>query len=242
MLCMASWWLVNKAPKLVEEIEIVFPVTGHSFLPPDRVFGRIEKDIRKEEEILSPAEYHKIIEKHETIVQLGKSWKVFDWKKYAVERFKSAAALPFKISQTKIFKIRKSNIDSKAVQIKAEKNYRNADADYQSACKKGSNFYFNCSSSTLLNEMFYYPGMNLASSPELVKEKPVINDAKLNDVYSLLQNRFGADWRKEKKLNYFKSFFKPNYKPVKQESKEIDDCEESDSCSCCEEDEETFLL
>lgn len=79
MLCMASWWLVNKAPKSVEGLQLVFPVTGHSFLPPDRVFGRIEKDIRQEEEILSPAEYHEIIGKHETIVELGKDWKVFYW-------------------------------------------------------------------------------------------------------------------------------------------------------------------
>lgn len=244
MLCMASFWLVNKAPKSVKEMEIVFPVTGHSFLPPDRVFGRIEKDIRKEEEILSPAEYHKIIGTHETVLQLGKSWKVFDWKKYTVERFKSAAALPFKISQTKIFKIRKSTIDSKAVEIKAEKNYRNSDAEYQSVCKKGSNFhfYFHFSIYSLLKEMLYFPGMNLTSSPELVKEKPVINDAKLGDVYSLLQNRFGVNWRKEQKLSYFKSFFKSNYKPIKQEKKENDDCEESDQCSCCEEDEVTFLL
>lgn len=111
-------------------MQLVFPVTGHSFLPPDRVFGRIEKDIRKEEEILSPADYHKIIEKHETIVQLGKEWKVFDWKKYTVERFKTTAALPFKISQTKIFKIRKSTIDSKTVEIKAQKNYRYNNSEY----------------------------------------------------------------------------------------------------------------
>lgn len=150
-LCMASWWLVNKAPKSVERMELVFPVTGHSFLPPVRVFGRIEKDIRKEEEILSPAEYHKIIGKHETVVQMGKSWKVFDLKKYTVERFKSAAALPFKISQTKIFNIRKSKTDSKAVEIKAEKNYRNSNAEYQSACKKGSNSYFNFSFTKLFS-------------------------------------------------------------------------------------------
>lgn len=142
MLCMSSWWLVNKAPKSVERIQIVFPVTGHSFLPPDRVFGRIEKDIRKEEEILSPADYHTIIAKHEKIVQLGKDWKVYDWKKYTADRFKSTAALPFKITQTKMFKIKKSTTDSKAVEIKAEKNYRYSSSKYQAVCKKGSNFRF----------------------------------------------------------------------------------------------------
>lgn len=142
MLCMASWWLVNKAPKSVEGIQLVFPVTGHSFLPPDRVFGRIEKDIRKEEEILSPAEYHEIIGKHEIIVELGKDWKVYDWKKYAVERFKSAASLPFKISKTKIFEIRRSKLDSKKVEIKAEQNYRNANSKFEAVCKKGTKFQY----------------------------------------------------------------------------------------------------
>lgn len=137
MLCMASWWLVNKAPKSVEAMQLVFPVTGHSYLPPDRVFGRIEKDIRKEEEILAPSQYHEIMQKHETVRQLGRDWKVFDWKKYAGERFKSAASLPFKISQTKIFEIRKSKVP-KTAEIKAEKYYRNSSSKFEAVCKKGT--------------------------------------------------------------------------------------------------------
>lgn len=135
VLCMASWWLVNKAPKSVETMQLVFPVTGHSYLPPDRVFGRIEKSIRKEEEILSPTDYEEIVKKHETILQMERDWKVRDWKKYTTERFKTAASLPFKITETKIFEIRKSN--SKTVKIKAESNYRRADATFGPACKKG---------------------------------------------------------------------------------------------------------
>lgn len=85
--------------------------------------------------------------------------------------------------------------------------------------------------------------MNLASSPELVKEKVVINEAKLDDVYSLLKNRFGADWRNDEKLSYFKQFFNANFEPSKKERKEIDESdEESEACSCCGEDDETFFL
>lgn len=69
-------------------------MTGHSYLPPDRVFGRIEKDIQKEEEILSPADCKIIVEKHEKVLELGIDWKVRDWKIYTTERFKSAASLP----------------------------------------------------------------------------------------------------------------------------------------------------
>lgn len=137
MLCMSSYWLIHRAPQSVEKIQLVFPVTGHSFLPPDRVFGRVEQAIRKEEEILSPADYHKIIEQHETIVRLGTDWKVYTWKKYAAEHFKSTAALPFKISETKIFDIIKSKVDPKSVEIKAEKSYRSVKSRFEAVCKKG---------------------------------------------------------------------------------------------------------
>lgn len=36
------------APKHIFEIEIINPVTGHSFLPSERVFGFIEKKIKNE--------------------------------------------------------------------------------------------------------------------------------------------------------------------------------------------------
>lgn len=43
LIAMCSMWLMSKAPPHINEIEIDYPVTGHSFLPPDRVFGMIEK-------------------------------------------------------------------------------------------------------------------------------------------------------------------------------------------------------
>lgn len=44
---MLAFWLGYKAPKSITTLEIVFPVVGHSFIPPDRVFGLIERDIKK---------------------------------------------------------------------------------------------------------------------------------------------------------------------------------------------------
>lgn len=38
------YWLHNESPDNIEEIEITFPVRGHSYLPADRVFGRVEKE------------------------------------------------------------------------------------------------------------------------------------------------------------------------------------------------------
>lgn len=90
--------------------------------------------------------------------------------------------------------------------------------------------------------------MNLASSPELIKEKVVVNEDKLRDVFSLLQNRFGAEWKSDKRLSYFVQFFNGNYKLTekaeKQERKDAadDGTDESNSCSCCGEDDEEALL
>lgn len=242
MLCMLSWWLVNEAPESIERIELIFPVTGHSFLPPDRVFGRIEKDIRKKEEILSPSEYHGIIEKHETLVHFGKDWQVFDWKKYTTDHFKSTAMLPFKISQTKFFRIQRSTSDEKTVQIKADKNYRHSTSHYKPVCKKGIGFRF-LRSTRILQRFCKLSGMRLTSFPEPVKENVVINEAKLDDVYSLLRNRFGENWQGDERLSYFTQFFDSNYKPSRTQQTEEYDCDNFEElCSCCEEDEETYFL
>lgn len=44
---MISYWLCNNVPVSVKEIEFIFPIVDHSFLPTDGVFARIEKEIRK---------------------------------------------------------------------------------------------------------------------------------------------------------------------------------------------------
>ncbi|CAF4763168.1 unnamed protein product [Pieris macdunnoughi] len=38
-MCMK--WLYSNAPPHVKKLEIIFPMVGHSFLPPDRVFAKI---------------------------------------------------------------------------------------------------------------------------------------------------------------------------------------------------------
>ncbi|KAJ8959776.1 hypothetical protein NQ314_006206 [Rhamnusium bicolor] len=53
---------------------------GHSFMPPDRVFGHSEKVIRKQEKILSPEGYYDIFSHDATITQNGKDWSIKDFK------------------------------------------------------------------------------------------------------------------------------------------------------------------
>lgn len=46
--------------QVFKNITHYFPIRGHSFMPPDRVFGRVEKDFRRKETIISPDEYREL--------------------------------------------------------------------------------------------------------------------------------------------------------------------------------------
>ena len=50
-------------------MELFSPVIGHTFLPPDRIFGLTEQAVRKMEVIYHPK-----------VVQVGKDYQVIDWK------------------------------------------------------------------------------------------------------------------------------------------------------------------
>ena len=58
----------------------IFPVRGHSYLPPDWVFGCIEKALRKGETIVSPSEYHKILGEHGDVRRWGLEWQSRDYQ------------------------------------------------------------------------------------------------------------------------------------------------------------------
>lgn len=71
MLAMCSKWLAEFAPSNVESLELIFPVVGHSFIPPHRVFAQIEKQVRKRETLVKPEEYLEIISEWSTSHQNG---------------------------------------------------------------------------------------------------------------------------------------------------------------------------
>lgn len=51
------FWLQKLSPENVEKIQLFFPVRGHSFLPADRVFRRVEKELRCHPIITTTEEY-----------------------------------------------------------------------------------------------------------------------------------------------------------------------------------------
>jgi hypothetical protein len=58
---MCCLWLMS-TPKHSEVIELVFSIAGRPFIPPGRVFGNIEKEVRHMEVIIDPKEYTNIKE------------------------------------------------------------------------------------------------------------------------------------------------------------------------------------
>ncbi|KAG8176610.1 hypothetical protein JTE90_028592 [Oedothorax gibbosus] len=56
IIAMLSFWMHSHAPDHIKEIDIIYPVTGHSFLPPDRVFGNIAKVLKRSEVVPKPEE------------------------------------------------------------------------------------------------------------------------------------------------------------------------------------------
>lgn len=80
MMAMLSKWLIQDAPEQIKMIEVVFPVVGHSYLPPDRVFARIEKKLRKIENIINPNVYLDVMSEYATIVKIASECQVLNWK------------------------------------------------------------------------------------------------------------------------------------------------------------------
>lgn len=53
-------YYINFTETIFKKINHIFPVRGHSYMPPDQVFGRVEKCLRKKENIISPNEYYNV--------------------------------------------------------------------------------------------------------------------------------------------------------------------------------------
>lgn len=72
---MTSEYAVN-----VDSIEMVFPVTGHSYLLPDQVFATIKKEVKQLDTIINPEEYLEIISQFSTVKNLDNDVVVYDYK------------------------------------------------------------------------------------------------------------------------------------------------------------------
>lgn len=96
-----------KTSRIIKSIIHYFPVRGHSYMPPDRVFGRMEKDFRNHEQILSPNGYYDILSKHGHNHKLGSDWSLRDFKTVSIGITKPR--LPFKMNECRVFSYEKDS-------------------------------------------------------------------------------------------------------------------------------------
>ena len=62
--------------ELGETFELTYPVVGHTFLPADRIFGRLEKIFRAHDTLLTPDDYSPLCSSVAQVCQLNQDWSV----------------------------------------------------------------------------------------------------------------------------------------------------------------------
>ena len=144
----------QKYPALT--VNYFFPERGHSFLPADRVFGRIEQELRRFDVLLTPDDYYHILRKHGTLLIYGQDWDSKDMKAKTAELVKSVRT--FKISEARQLTIRNDKLDVKT-------SY-NGECTTHSLLKRGKTW-----------NMF---------NPQTLSKVSTVSEAKAKDVKNLL--------------------------------------------------------
>lgn len=112
-----------KVPAHVKSVELIFPVTGHSHMPPDRFFVVIEKDIKKKDTIVQPQEYMEIFPQHGAVVKLSSAGcSVYDRRSVIERALLKPGSWHFKFVPSKRLIVYKYK--SEAIKVRGEGNYR----------------------------------------------------------------------------------------------------------------------
>lgn len=180
---MVMYWFSKYAPANIEDVCLIFPVTGHSFIPPDRVFGQIEREVKRHEMILDPDELITIIANVGEVIQVSQSVNIYDFKSCIKGVIKQTQSWPFQISKVKRIMLKRKSENRSMIKIKGEPYYYHDVANYTSVCIRKKNLRDIC-----LTEV--------AEGNSLKKEKK-------NDVEKLLKKHFGDDWRTDNRLKFY---------------------------------------
>lgn len=149
--------------EIFKEVYHYFPIRGHSFMPPDRLFGRVEKVYRTKQQILTPEEYYSILEKYGELRILGIHWRVLNYKKCADIITKSV--MPFKMREQRVFSYKKN---SSLIFVK--NTYCGAESGH-----------------SIQNKKMVKKWQSVFSAINIVNETNKISDKKKKDVQDLLK-------------------------------------------------------
>lgn len=201
------YWLKFKARASVLEISLTFPVRGHSFLPADRVFGRVEKELRKHQPLIAREEYEEIYEKFGEVRKLGNAgdnrWTLFDIKNL----------------ENKLKKIQGIS-DMKIVTLK--KNGPNV-----LFC--GFPYYRFRSGNEKFTKIVKFKSRDVCITD--LNEKPLshrgLPEKKKKSLEHLLEQQFGKNWKADKDLKWYKDL-------IERDARE--ELEQTAHCDCLQED------
>ncbi|KAG8300990.1 hypothetical protein J6590_062729 [Homalodisca vitripennis] len=168
-------WTENEMCKSSNEVAsaVFHELDSHSFMPSDRVFGGIEREINKKEKIVKVEEYHESFSGHGTVKKLGEHWENFDWKTQTKEYIKDTKDFHFKISRIRRLVLTKHR-KPKCIKVQGEMTYLHDTAQALKVNKPGKNL-------STINPVQFKIGVKVQS-------------AKLKDVQKLLQNHYGNQW------------------------------------------------
>lgn len=177
------YWLKHQSPDNVAEILITFPVRGHSFLPADRSFGRVEKILKKNPIITSKEKYIEIYSEVGSVKSLGSDWHMYDVKELE-----------------KVFKKVKGISDCKKIILKKFKNNNEIIVKIKT-CE-----YYRFSSGTTTWESLIKKGKS--ESNIQLNKLPLgdsIPDKKKKSLRHLMKEHFGEEWQNREDLFWYKN-------------------------------------
>ncbi|KAJ8706277.1 hypothetical protein PYW08_006831 [Mythimna loreyi] len=180
VLGMCAKWL-SETPQ-VKSLELIFPIVGHSFIPPDRVFARIEKEIRKREIMANPEEYHEIIKNFATVIKLGDDCKVYHWKDAVGTNLKPVGRWHFQFKSCKRYELKRSKKEGNVL-VKGMVHYKHDDCAFKSVNRPGV--------------------LSSSLNPQEILATNEVSVAKAIDINKLLTNHYGENWREIERLNFY---------------------------------------
>jgi hypothetical protein len=216
LMAMLSKFLVEDAPATLKNIKVIFPIVGHSFIPPDRVFGIIERDIKKHDTLLSDEDYISIFDKHATVVRLGEECKVYDWKKEVFNVVKKPANWHFKLQPCKRIVISRVKGKLNKALLRGEVNYSTNVGEGKTILKRGKKF----------KDLI----------PAEVKKGVVMKEEKVKDIVSLMEVHFSANWKDKPELSFLKDVISQQ-EVLQQQGQVLEEDADSDSGDIIEDEE-----
>lgn len=204
LIGMLSYWLQYEAPRQIEQIQILFPVVGHSYIPPDRVFGQIERVYKKNTVVIHPDEYVNLIKKFATVYRVGTDVQVKDWKNETQKVLKQPGYWHFKFQPSKRIILFKGKTGVPLV--RGEAFYKNDLCTPKSLCKRGKKVSQMC--------------------PRILNNGIAINHDKKKSIAKLLERHYGKEWENLGELVFFKAVIHEAVQEVQHsETQEDSNCE-----------------